>query len=191
MKPIPVLEHKHLQSCKVLPTRYDILDMMPKNSICTEVGVLYGDFSQEILRRVQPKEFYLIDLYRMYEDHYKDIFMGFNSDKNVFPLMGTSWEILSNFNDETFDFIYIDAGHNYEDVKRDAEIAMNKIKKDGYIIFNDYILYNNFTKIQKEPELFGVPYVIHELCLDYNFEFKYIALHPYMFCDVALKRIGE
>ena len=42
-------------------TRKFLLEMMPKNSICVEVGVWEGNFSEQILKTVKPKKLILID----------------------------------------------------------------------------------------------------------------------------------
>lgn len=49
-----------------------------------------------------------------------------------------SYNIVDKFSDEYFDFIYIDASHRYEDVKRDIESYLPKLKKDGIISGHDY-----------------------------------------------------
>ena len=49
-----------------------------------------------------------------------------------------SYNIIDKFSDEYFDFIYIDASHRYEDVKRDIESYLPKLKKDGIISGHDY-----------------------------------------------------
>lgn len=38
-----------------------LLEMLPENSIGMEIGVHLGDFSQEILEKVKPKELHLVD----------------------------------------------------------------------------------------------------------------------------------
>ena len=45
-----------------------LLEMMPKNSVCAEIGVNQGQFSKEILEVVQPKKLHLIDPWAG-EDH--------------------------------------------------------------------------------------------------------------------------
>ena len=48
----------------------------------------------------------------------------------------------SNFfsiNKKNFDFIYVDGSHEYVDVKKDADEAFKIIKKDGIIIFDDFL----------------------------------------------------
>lgn len=41
------------------------------------------------------------------------------------------------FNDNELDFIFVDAGHEYEDVKADIQAWYPKIKKGGYMIGHD------------------------------------------------------
>ena len=50
---------------------------------------------------------------------------------------GFSQESLPALQDGTFDILYIDGNHTYEYVLRDAELAFQKVKPGGYIIFDD------------------------------------------------------
>ena len=49
-----------------------------------------------------------------------------------------SYNTVDKFQDGYFDFIYIDANHTYEDVKRDLELYLPKLKKGGLIGGHDY-----------------------------------------------------
>ena len=49
-----------------------------------------------------------------------------------------SYNIIDTFENETFDFIYIDANHEYEDIKRDIKLCLPKLKKGGVIAGHDY-----------------------------------------------------
>jgi predicted O-methyltransferase YrrM len=54
------------------------------------------------------------------------------------------------------DFVYIDANHTYESVKRDIELALSILKPNGIIAGHDY--YNEFTGVIKAvDEIFGKP----------------------------------
>jgi len=54
---------------------------------------------------------------------------------------GLSDIIVPTFEDEFFDMIYVDGNHETEYVYRDGLMAFQKVKKGGYIIFDDYCDY--------------------------------------------------
>ncbi|NOZ45982.1 MAG: hypothetical protein GXO79_04285 [Chlorobi bacterium] len=43
--------------------RKTLLKMMPRNSVCAEVGTWKGEFSKQILEIAKPRKLYLIDPY--------------------------------------------------------------------------------------------------------------------------------
>ena len=55
------LNDKHLKDCKVLSCREKLLEYMPKNGVCAEVGVAEGFFSEKILEICKPFKLYLIE----------------------------------------------------------------------------------------------------------------------------------
>jgi len=137
-----------------------LLESMPKNSICAEVGVLQGDFSKRILQITKPKILHLIDAWKVTTGEiYKTTPLVLEQDQNkmdgkyekvlkrfrfeiengqVILEKGYSQEILKKFEDNYFDWVYIDANHTYEFVKRDLETSYPKIKHGGFITGDDY-----------------------------------------------------
>jgi predicted O-methyltransferase YrrM len=60
-------------------------------------------------------------------------------DANVFNLIkGHSQEVVSNYEDESLDFCFIDGSHEYEDVKKDIQAYLKKVKKGGILAGHDY-----------------------------------------------------
>jgi predicted O-methyltransferase YrrM len=60
-------------------------------------------------------------------------------DANVVNLIkGHSQEVVSNYEDESLDFCFIDGSHEYEDVKKDIEAYLKKVKKGGILAGHDY-----------------------------------------------------
>ena len=55
--------------------------------------------------------------------------------------------VVEKFEDETFDYIYIDGSHFYEDVKKDFINSLNCIEKGGILICDDFLwfYYNNLA----------------------------------------------
>ena len=136
--------------------------MLPKNSLCAEIGVHKGDFSDQILQTVKPKELHLIDPWKYEESsiyngalyggiaqggqaemdgRYQAVCLRFEHDirsGRVKIHRGYSINVLDEFPDNYFDLVYIDGNHLYEFVKQDLEGALKKTKPGGYIAGDDY-----------------------------------------------------
>jgi len=53
-------------------------------------------------------------------------------------LKGISWEMAAKVEDESLDFVFIDASHMYEEVKKDILAWTPKVKPKGWIMGHDY-----------------------------------------------------
>ena len=139
-----------------------LIEMLPKESIGAEVGVDKGDFSALLLQRVNPKELHLIDPWKHeasgaykearyggraqggqaeMDDRYQAVCARFGPDIHggrVKIHRGYSTDILNEFPDEYFDWIYIDGNHLYEFVKQDLALAFKKTRLSGYVAGDDY-----------------------------------------------------
>src|ERR1700722_8275794 len=142
--------------------RQILLEMLPKNSVCAEVGVHRGDFSARVLKVVNPKEFHLIDPWRYEESNtYKAALYGGKArggqaemdercesvqrrfdpeirSGRVVIHRDNSNTILGKFPDGYFDWIYIDGNHLYEFVRQDLALSFQKTKPGGYLTGDDY-----------------------------------------------------
>jgi hypothetical protein len=141
---------------------------------------LHGEFSREIVEIVSPTELHLIDQYL------EPRARALASDPGGYIRLheGDSADTLEAFPDEYFDWIYIDAQHSYEGVRRDIAVCRRKVKKTGLMLFNDYI---PWSYVEMQP--YGVMAAVNELCIDDGWEIVYLALPPHMYCDVALRRV--
>lgn len=54
------------------------------------------------------------------------------------PVRSLSWEAANLYEDHSLDFVFIDAGHDYESVKKDITAWFPKIKQTGIIAGHDY-----------------------------------------------------
>ena len=129
-----------------------LLKAMPKNSICAEIGTYDGDFAKKIFYFTNPQKLHLIDPWvdswhdgGAYQDkmknRYQNVLKRFNREINLGKVAihrGYSHEVCSNFEDNYFDWIYIDGNHQYEFVKKDLELYYPKIKMGGFITGDDY-----------------------------------------------------
>ena len=167
---------------KIFDTRNEMLDTLPKNLVIAELGVFKGEFSEIIIDRCNPKELVLIDLWG--EDKimsgdvdgnnvqkfdgsklYTLVLDKFSQNKNVVIHKNYTTNALSEYPDDYFDMIYIDADHSYSGCKADLEIAYKKVKHNGYIMGHDYE--QNFEK-SKNLYKFGVNQAVNEFCEKYN-----------------------
>ncbi len=136
-----------------------LLEMMPKHSICAEIGVCWGEFSRVILKIVQPKELHLIDPWRfqadplfarsLYGSHrakgqddvdvrYLHVLKRFSKRQNVQIHRSSSLDCVQSFPDNYFDWIYVDGDHRYEAVMKDLALFYSKVKLGGFVAGDDY-----------------------------------------------------
>ena len=52
---------------------------------------------------------------------------------------GYSTDVLSQFPDNFFDWVYIDGNHTYDYVKKDLELSFRKTKVGGLVAGDDYV----------------------------------------------------
>ena len=170
------LEDKHLENCKVVSNRINLLDYLPKESVCAELGVLDGKYTKEIISRTNPTELVLVDI---------------DSDiENVIKC--DSVEVMNTFEDNYFDWVYIDTDHSYELTKKELEVCSRKVKDDGYIALHDYIWYDYFNSILDDSDIyFGVVKAVNEFILSReDYEVKYLTLESGMYNTIVIRKIN-
>ena len=91
--------------------------------------------------------------------------------------------MLSRLPDNYLDYVYLDAGHSYQEVAKDIEQVSRKIKDTGIIQFNDYTLFDSFAFVP-----YGVPKAVHQFMIRENYELLYFCLHRQFFCDVVVRK---
>lgn len=84
-------------------------------------------------------------------------------------MVGRSQEELRDL-DRKFDIIYIDGSHNTSDVLEDAVLSWRLLKKDGYMIFDDYN-WHYFQDELKNP-MIGIDCFLKSFYGQYNEIFK-------------------
>ena len=183
------LENKHLENCKVLKDRNSVLDNLPKHSICVELGVEDGNFSEEIINRVDPVELVLVD--NSEEDLLK-VSKRFETNKNVITKLGDSVKIMETYNDNYFDWVYIDTDHSYELTKKELEVCSRKVKDDGHIALHDYIHFDYFGYLTREEErFFGVIKAVNDFVLDNkDYEISHLTLESGMYNTIVIRKIN-
>ena len=106
-----------------------------------EIGVERGRNSKCILNELNIRELYLIDVWDNYKEiyvvwsleNYNYVLRKFKDDKRVKIIKDFSEKAVNNIGDNSLDFIYIDANHNYKYVYQDITLWYPKIKDGGII----------------------------------------------------------
>lgn len=137
--------------------RLALLARMPENAVCAEIGVWKGDFSELILNITTPQQFHLVDPWEFQSEYSERMYGGavarsqadmdeicegvknrFERFDNVAFNRGKSENVLQDFPDRYFDWVYIDGNHYYEYVLKDLNICFEKVKTGGFIAGDDY-----------------------------------------------------
>lgn len=203
--PAPELPDRCLEHARIVADRADILRHLPKGGVVAEVGVGFGIYSRKIIEIMQPAQFVAIDTFeldkrswrgsrahgeifgkRSHEAYYRDQFAAEIASGALVIGKGYSHLVLEQFPDEHFDMIYIDAAHDYDSVRRDLAVANRKVKRDGYLVLNDYTVVDPILL-----QHYDIVRAVHEFCLQERWGFAFLALHRFMFCDVALRRLAH
>jgi hypothetical protein len=121
-----------------------------------EIGVKLGKYSDELLSNWEGEELVSIDPWlsadpeeyvdrsnvsqdefdRYYEETQERL-SRFGSRSTIWRL--TSVEAAERVPDHSFDFVYIDARHDYESVKEDLEAWCAKVRPGGILAGHDYV----------------------------------------------------
>jgi hypothetical protein len=105
--------------------------------IGAEIGVRFGTTSKRILELPSIEKLYGVDI------RYDDDAGRLNQDSRFHYIIKDSLEASKDFEDNFFDFVYIDAGHSYTDVCNDLLHWSCKVKPNGLFCGDDYVICHN------------------------------------------------
>jgi hypothetical protein len=134
-----------------------MLKRMPKHSVCAEIGVHEGGFSEQILRLAKPIRLHLIDPWQheggeqymaarygggasggqaAMERRFASVRERFSREINRGQVMvhrAESSAAVASFPEAYFDWIYIDGNHLRDFVKSDLNLYFPKVRPGGFI----------------------------------------------------------
>ena len=201
LRAFPAVATRHVASdARLYANRHDLILALgvPRAADVAELGVGLGFFSEFILDSLRPRRFVAIDTFQLHTipvlwDHPSAELFGGKSHREYYEHRlaryadvldvreGDSHDCLSAFPDQHFYLIYVDAHHTYEGVKRDIAQAVRKMRLDGVLVFNDYVLADH----ARYP--YGVVPAVNELLAAGEWQIVGLALENRMYC-VALRR---
>jgi hypothetical protein len=132
--------------------REQLLELMPKDSTCAELGVGRGKFSKIILEVAKPKLHFCVDLWgpiatniqgsyftdqETWDQRYQDIqdeFKGYN----VQFIRDMTYNLPKYCEPKLFDWVYVDGDHTYDGCMKDLQAVKELVKDDGMILGHDY-----------------------------------------------------
>lgn len=131
-----------------------------------EIGVEEGIYSEILLKANPNLKLFSIDAWEAYDgyrDHMEQQEMDIIYSRAMERLKpysckvikGYSVEVSEQFKDESLDFVYLDANHEFTHVVNDIAVWEKKVKVGGIIAGHDYI------KRKTNAYLMHVPYAIH------------------------------
>lgn len=138
---------------------YDLVASQKSFKRYVEIGVWKGNsisYLANLLRDKKGVEIYAVDLFE--NSNYSDVYghisrkeianlyevYNYNLKRNnvrhlIKDIKGCSWETASQFENNYFDFIFIDAGHLYQDVINDIKAWLPKIRQNGIFAGHDWL----------------------------------------------------
>lgn len=191
-EPVPHFEvsYPRIENARLLATREQLLSFLPTNGIVAELGVDRGGFSQKILEVNQPSKLHLVDVWqstRYPEKLFHEVSERFQEDIRVGKVeinRGLSTEVVTDFPDCYFDWIYIDTAHSYAVTKAELQAYLPKIKPDGIIAGHDFIV----GEIDV-PWKYGVIEAVYEFCEEFGWEIVYLTMERGISPSFAIRSI--
>ena len=138
-----------------------------------EVGVHQGELSKNLLKRHRGLTLYMIDMWshdtysgkgeESAKQKYIELYQNecelnlaatleatrkYKRRRHI--IQGDSADSADRIADASLDFVFIDADHSYEGVKRDISAWLPKVKKGGYICGHDYPRYPGVVRAVNE-----------------------------------------
>lgn len=111
-----------------------------------EVGVLGGKYSKILCEANPYLKLYCVDSWGLGSNKYKKYYAKKYeeaktrlADYNVTLIRKLSLDALGDFDNESLDFVYIDANHSFDYVMKDIIEWTRKVRIDGIVAGHDYI----------------------------------------------------
>jgi hypothetical protein len=183
----------HLAGARLVPDRRALLEVFPKEGVGAELGVAEGDFSAQLLDVCRPRKLYLGDAWQSAEHAYgarawegvRRRFAPEIASGRAEVRRGLSWDVLAGLPPDSLDWVYIDAAHDFDSVRRDLEAAESRVKRGGFIAGHDYTTWS-----MPGPQRFGVVEAVNAFCVRRNWRLVCLSHESDRHCSYALARLG-
>ncbi len=167
---------------KYFDTRNEMIKYYCKGTpVICEIGVFKGEFFKYLLENCDPLTIEGVDLFsgiagsgdvdgnNSIQVDMNQVYMELQDTYIDNPIVSFhkdySHKYLEKQENNKYDIIYIDADHSYPAVKKDIEIAFQKVKNGGFIMGHDYELNKNKCNYNWS---FGTKQAVDEFCENYS-----------------------
>lgn len=181
----------------LVPTRIDLIKLLPNGTIGAEIGVQKGYFSVQILNEATVGKLFLVDAWKRQGPSYlDDETVGDQADNlrqtehhiaghipggRVEIIRAMSVDAATNWKGPPLDWVYIDADHSYGACYSDLVAWARVIKRDGSIFGHDYAEGGHGIK-------YGVIEAVRDFCEKYGWELTALTDEPVP--SFAIRRRG-
>jgi SAM-dependent methyltransferase len=162
--------------CRLCADRVAMLELLPKQGVVAELGTYRGAFARKILKICKPRALHIVDI------DFSRFDRRVGEAAGVHLHQGLTREVIAGFPDATFDWVYVDAGHDYASCLGDARASAPKVKPGGYLAFND------FAHVDPQFGRYGVHRAVVDFCLEARWPLAFFALDGAGLYDLALRR---
>jgi len=182
---------EHLENCRLLVDRRELLEQMPRDAVVAEIGVDNGYFSQEILSVTQPGVLHLIDVWhteRFHEGKFDRVMHEFAEERRTGVVRihrKLSLDAAQDFPDNYFDWVYIDTDHSYETTRQELEYYAPKMKANGIIAGHDYVKGNWLS-----GHRYGVIEAVQEFCVTSGWGLIFLTAETRENPSFAIRKLG-
>lgn len=115
-----------------------------------EIGIATGGFSKHLCKHCPNFKLYAVDAWEVYHESannetQEDMDQLYRTAKknlagfNCHIIRDWSMNVVKRFADESLDFVYVDAAHDYKHVYQDIREWSKKVRKGGIIGGHDYM----------------------------------------------------
>ena len=184
------IQQETIQNTKLLLSREELLKLLPKEGVVAELGVDEGHFSEIILEICKPQKLHLIDVWeseRYNQNKRKSVEENLKAqiDSGIVQIdLGYSTVVGNKFQNNYFDWIYIDTDHSYQTTIDELKVYSSKVKEDGIIAGHDYII-GNWDGMRR----YGVIEAVYEFCSKNSWEIIYLTMEHDNHPSFAIRKI--